>query len=153
MLGSENYRTGWRTKIQQDKQIISSCPLKWKWKLLSRVWLCDPMDCMPGSPVHEILQGRLLAWVAVPSSRGSSQLRTQVSCTAGGFFTSWATREDLLNHMQSYLHKKQMWLRKLFLNATLTKGNCIDPWNSDTVGVSYENNHKLLKSLMGFFFN
>ena len=42
-----------------------------------------------------ILQARILEWVALASSRGSSQHRdrTQVSSTAGGFFTSWATRE------------------------------------------------------------
>ena len=38
-----------------------------------RVWLCDPMDCsLPGSSVHGILQARILEWVAMPSSRGSS---------------------------------------------------------------------------------
>ena len=38
---------------------------------------------------------RILEWVAYPFSRGSSQLRNQtgVSCIAGTFFTSWATRE------------------------------------------------------------
>ena len=38
---------------------------------------------------------RILAWVAFPFSRGSSQPRdqTQVFCIAGGFFTSWAIRE------------------------------------------------------------
>ena len=45
--------------------------------------------------VHGILQARILEWVAFPFSRGSSQPRdrTQVSRIAGGFFTSWATRE------------------------------------------------------------
>ena len=45
--------------------------------------------------VHGILQARILEWVAVPFSRGSSQSRdwTQVSRVAGRFFTSWATRE------------------------------------------------------------
>ena len=40
--------------------------------------------------VHAILQARILEWVAFPFSRGSSQIRdrTQVSCIAGGFFTS-----------------------------------------------------------------
>ena len=55
------------------------------------------MDCSPpGSSVHGILQARILEWVAMPSSRGSSLPRdwTQVSCTSGGFFTSWTTRED-----------------------------------------------------------
>ena len=42
-----------------------------------------------------ILQARMLEWVAVPFSRGLSQLRdgTQVSHIAGGFSTIWATRE------------------------------------------------------------
>ena len=58
--------------------------------------LCDPMDCsLPGSSVLGILQARILEWVAMPSSMGSSQPRdrTQVSHTAGKFFTNWATRE------------------------------------------------------------
>ena len=50
--------------------------------------------------VRGILQARILEWVAVPFSRGSSQPRdrTQVSHIAGGFFTSWATREALGNN-------------------------------------------------------
>ena len=55
-------------------------------------WLCPPpMDCNPpSSSVHGILQARILEWVAIPFSRGSSQPRdrTQVSGTAGTFFTS-----------------------------------------------------------------
>ena len=55
--------------------------------------LCDPMDYT----VHAILQARpeILEWVGVSFSRGSSQSRgqTQIAYTAGGFFTSWATRE------------------------------------------------------------
>ena len=49
-----------------------------------------PMHCSPpGSSIHGILQAGTLKWVAVPSSRGSSQPRdqTQVSHTAGGFPT------------------------------------------------------------------
>ena len=38
--------------------------------------LCDPMDCSPtGSSVHVILQARMLEWVAISSSRQSSQPR------------------------------------------------------------------------------
>ena len=54
------------------------------------VALCDPMDCSPpGSSVHGILQARILEWVAIPFSRGSSQPRdrTLVSYIAGRFFT------------------------------------------------------------------
>ena len=37
---------------------------------------CDPMDCsLPGSSVHGILQVRILEWVAIPFSGGSSQTR------------------------------------------------------------------------------
>ena len=40
--------------------------------------LCDPMDCSPPGPsVHGIFQARILKWVAMPSSRGSSQSRDQ----------------------------------------------------------------------------
>ena len=48
--------------------------------------LCDPIDCSPpGSSIHGILQTRVLEWVAMPSSRGSSQLRdgTCISCITG----------------------------------------------------------------------
>ena len=72
--------------------------------------LWDPMDYT----VHEILQARILAWVAFASSRGSSQSRdrTQVSSIAGGFFTSWATREALWEHASPHwgmqMGKKKM---------------------------------------------
>ena len=61
-------------------KVAQSCPTLW-----------DPMNCT----VHGILQARILEWVAFPFSRGSSQPRdwTQVSCIAGGFFTSWDTRK------------------------------------------------------------
>ena len=65
---------------------------------LSCLTLCDPMDCSsPGSSVHEILQARILEWVAISFSRGSSRPRDQiqVSCIAGRYFTIWATRETL----------------------------------------------------------
>ena len=48
-------------------------------------------DCSPpGSAVHGILQGRILEWIAIFSSRGSSPSRdrTGVSCAVGGFFTT-----------------------------------------------------------------
>ena len=50
--------------------------------------LSNPADCTPpGSSNHGILQARILGWVAVPSSRGSSWPRdwTCISCIASGF--------------------------------------------------------------------
>ena len=61
------------------------CPILW-----------DPMDCSPpGSSVHGMLQSRILEWVAIPFSRGSSRPRDQtwVSCIVGRFFTAWVPRE------------------------------------------------------------
>ena len=48
-------------------------PNAWKWKVkvksLSRVWLCNPMDCsLPGSSVHGIFQARVLEWGAIAFS-------------------------------------------------------------------------------------
>ena len=56
-----------------------------------------PMDCRPpGSSAHGILQAKILEWVAIPFSRGSSRPRdqTQISRIVGRFFTAWATREN-----------------------------------------------------------
>ena len=67
-----------------------------KVKLLSRVRLCDPMDCsLPGSSIHGIFQARVLEWVAISFSRRSSQSKdwTQVSHIVGRRFTIRATRE------------------------------------------------------------
>ena len=58
--------------------------------------LCDLMNCsLPGSSVHGDSPGKTIGRVAMPSSRGSSQPwdQTQLSCIAGGFFTSWSIRE------------------------------------------------------------
>ena len=63
---------------------------------------CDPMNCsLSGSFVHGILQERILEWVAISFSRGSSQPRnrTRVSCIAERCFTDWAMRQVL-----TYLH-------------------------------------------------
>jgi len=91
----------------------------------SHVWLCASLWTLcspPGSSVHRILQARILEWVVMPSSRGSSQPQgsnrqsfmsptlvsgffttsttweapedwTWIFCIAGRFFTAWATRE------------------------------------------------------------
>ena len=68
-------------RIYVCAQSLQSCPAHW-----------DPMDCnLPGSSVHGILQARILEWVTMHFSRGSSSSRDQIqvfcfSCTASGFF-------------------------------------------------------------------
>ena len=54
------------------------------------------MDCsLPSSSIHGIFQARILEWIAISFSRGSSQSRdgTQVSCIAGRLLTLWGTGE------------------------------------------------------------
>ena len=68
------------------------------------------MDCiLPGSSVYSISHARILEWVAIPFSRGSSPPRdwTQVFCIAGRFFTVWATWENqYLNKLLLKTNKK-----------------------------------------------
>ena len=64
---------------------------------VSRVWLCDPLDCSPpGSSVHEIYQARILEWVVISFSKESSQLRdwthiSHVSWIGRQILYHWAT--------------------------------------------------------------
>ena len=71
----------------------------------SRRTLGDPMDYyLPGTSVSGALQARILEWVAIHFSKGSSRSRdrTQVSCVAGRCFTVWATREAHLVTKQQH---------------------------------------------------
>ena len=73
-------------KVKSSESVTYSCPT-----------LCGPMDHSPsGSSVLGIPQARILEWVAISCSWGSSKFRdwTGVYCFAGRFFTIWATRED-----------------------------------------------------------
>ena len=73
---------------------------------------CDPMGCsLPGSSVLGILQARIVKWVAIPCSRGSSQHsnQTQFSWIAGTFFTIWATKEAK-KKTQKLIKKPLSWL-------------------------------------------
>ena len=74
----------WIGFIHKRMLLTQSCPTLW-----------DTMDCsLRGSSVHGILQARVLDWVTIPFSRGSSRPKdqTQISCIAGRFFTIWATK-------------------------------------------------------------
>ena len=72
---------------------------KWCWKLSFSVHVyTDAKSHLSNgvsSSAHGIHQARILEWVAISFSRGSSQPwdRTQISCTANRFFRIWATRE------------------------------------------------------------
>ena len=73
--------------------------------------LCNPMDFSPpGSSIHGILQARVLEWVAISFSRGSSQPRdrTQVSHIVGRHFTIWATKISHICVINSPLDCKEI---------------------------------------------
>ena len=73
------------TVERKESEVTQSCPT-----------LCDPMDySLPRSSIHGIFQARLLEWVAISFSRGSSQPRDQtwVSRIVGRHFAVWATKE------------------------------------------------------------
>ena len=70
-----------------------------------------PSLCPPGSSVHGILQARILEWIALPSSRGSSQPRdqTQISCSAGRFFTWGPSIQPAASSVPGVWGKGQGW--------------------------------------------
>ena len=77
---------------------LGSPTLLWAKSLQSCVTLGNSMDCsLLGSSVQGIIQARILEWVAIPFSRGSSWPRhwIQVSCIAGRFFTIWTIGKPL----------------------------------------------------------
>ena len=103
-------------------------------KSLSRVRLCDPMDCnLLGFSIHGILQARILEWIAVSFSKGSSQPRdqTRVSCIGGRLFNLWATREaQLLLLLGASIHS---FIWQAFIDHLLYIRHCARCWN-DTSG-------------------
>ena len=81
------------------RSIVRSCPT-----------VCNPMDCSPpGSSVHGISQARILEWVAVSLSRGSSRVRDQahiscISCISRQILYHCATWEDTQIKIQIYIN-------------------------------------------------
>ena len=107
---------------------------KWSRSVVSD---CNLVDCSPpGSSVHGILQVRVLEWVAISFSRGSSgpRDRTQVTDIAGRGFNLWATRTDpwhtgdwhkntinaLVGKCQHFIIKSMMNLLKINLKLAVS---------------------------------
>ena len=113
-------RHNWETFISFVR--VSWASLQFSSVAQSCLTLCDPMDYI----VCGILQVRILEWVAFPFSRGSSQPRDQkqVSCIAGGFFTSWATRDAQFSLIATCKWKTI----KLAKMITFPSGNDVVKW-------------------------
>ena len=88
------------------------------------------------SSVHGILQARILEWVSISSSRGSSQPRDQtwVSCTEGRFFTFWATREALSSEhiwpLKLRWQRKKQTVRRVYSPWFLSHNNKDLKWRT-----------------------
>ena len=86
-----------------------------------RPTLCESMDFSPpGSTVHGILQARILEWVAIPSSRGSSQSRdrTHISCLlhwqAGSLPLALRGKPMPLNIRRQRLGQEASWMEEIW---------------------------------------
>ena len=92
----------WVPQKRKESEVTQSC-----------LTLCDPTDCsLPGSSIHGIFQARVLEWVAIPFSRGSSQPRdrTQVSHIVGRCFTQMLNFKSAfsLSSFTFYLHQEAL---------------------------------------------
>ena len=96
ILGYSSEQFGQKSLLHWQSYSI----VKWSEEVAqSCLTVCDPMDCsLQGSSVHGIFQARVLEWVAISFSRGSSRLRdqTQVSHIAGRWFAVWAPEKPIL---------------------------------------------------------
>ena len=93
-MGSQRVGRDWATNTTTTINfIITACCCVLSH--FSCVWLCNSMDCSPpGSSIPDILQARILEWVAMASSRGSSSPRDQthvsyVSCIGRWVLYHW----------------------------------------------------------------
>ena len=75
--------------------------------------VCNTKDCSPpDSSVHDIAWARILEWVAISFSRGSSQPRdrTHVSCICRQMLYHWATREVLIMYKNNFIFESSFWV-------------------------------------------
>ena len=104
------------SKVQEIYRIcnlISSCACILS--CFSCVGLCDPPDCSPpGFSVHGILHARILKWVAISSSRGSSKSRdqTRVSCiSCAGRQVLYQPAPRGKTHLMPHTRANSQWIR------------------------------------------
>ena len=93
------------------------------------------MDCSPqGSSVHGILQARILGWVAVPFSRGSSppRVRTCVSCSGRWVLTTESPGKPPKNHSMRVQEESEKASLKLNIHKTqIMAPSPVTSWQTD----------------------
>ena len=86
--------------------------------MLSCVLLCNSMDCSPpGSSIHGVFQARIMEWVAISYSRGSSQPRDRLLCLLH------CQVDSLLHHLESPIQKKKKLVVQKRKRFIIPKGN------------------------------
>ena len=84
--------------------------------------VCDPVDCSPpGSSVHGMLQARILEWVAISSSRGSSQ--ASILC-----LLHWQVDSLPLSYLGNYTLKQKLKIKIKNLKKVILKASQVTPW-------------------------
>ena len=119
------------------------------------------MDCSPpGSSVRGILQARILEWVTIPYSRGSSWPRDWiwVSCIPGRFLSIWATREAPLTRRHLQFIQQAVgytdgagWASCLCKRAFIYSENAMGSWRAISISTCREELDKIggMKTLQG----
>ena len=104
----------------------------------------------PDSFVHGISQIRMLEWVAISYSRGSSWPRNQtnVSCTAGGFFIAWATREGFLYDDMNFIY----WFQEKLSHGCRSALSVSAPWELLLLPRTSSSIHRGVRCLLCFRF-
>ena len=104
----------------------------------------------PDSFVHGISQIRMLEWVAISYSRGSSwpRNRTNVSCTAGGFFIAWATREGFLYDDMNFIY----WFQEKLSHGCGSALSVSAPWELLLLPRTSSSIHRGVRCLLCFRF-
>ena len=103
------YKENTNFNYESESEVAQSCPTLW-----------DPVYCsLPGSSLYGILQARILEWVAISFSRGSSQPRNRTrvscgSCSAGWFFTA-----EPPGKLEFIFNQIQIWPRFRYWNSLL----------------------------------
>ena len=131
---------------QKEKDKYCILPWWWWWWFSHQVMsnFCDPMGySLTGLSVHNILQARILEWVAISFFGGSSQPRnwTWISYIAGRFFTDWATREA--PYITISMWNLERWYQQSYMQGSEgdkdVKNRLLDSVGEDESGMIWEN--------------
>ena len=132
LVESENRNTVWPHRFTTSASWLSVGKKKKENVAQWYPTLCDPMDCsLPGSSVCGILQTRMLEWVAIPFSKGSSQPRDQTLVSQILYHLShlsWSWNHSRINHwgdLEGHQGSFSNGVKRPYLVSDLSSGLCL----------------------------